>query len=78
VADRELIVEFKPGVSEDEARDVALDAGAKVRRRMKSDPDKVLLLIKIDAAAFAGTEKKIAGHRLVVRTEHNDPNFEAM
>jgi hypothetical protein len=46
---KELIVKFVRGVSEDDARSVAEDAGAKVRRRMRADSeDEVMLLLKID------------------------------
>ena len=46
---KELIVKFIRGVSEDDARSAAEDAGAKVRRRMRADAeDEVMLLLKID------------------------------
>lgn len=45
----ELIVKFRRGVSEDDARTAAEQAGGKVRRRMRSDhDDEVMLLLRVD------------------------------
>jgi hypothetical protein len=77
VADRELIVEFLPGVAEDQARGAAAAAGATVRRKMQSDPDRVILLVKISADQLDAAERSLGQDSRVARTERNDPNYGA-
>lgn len=72
----ELIVEFRRGVSEDDAKRVISHAGAKVRRRMRSDhEDQVMLLIKLDSTNLEAVEKKLSGHKDVVHTERNNAGY---
>ena len=71
----ELIVKFAPGVSEDDARSAAEGAGAKVRRRMRTDSaDEVMLLIKIDGDVDA-VKAKLDGRDDVEHTEVNEGGF---
>jgi hypothetical protein len=67
----ELIVEFRPGTSEDDARKLVEGLGAKVRRKMRSDADKVMLLVRLEGAKKSSFESS----PLVSRTEPNDDSY---
>ena len=75
----ELIVSFKRGVSEDDARQAVARAGADVRRRMRSDhADEVMLLVKIGTGVLESVEEKLGRESCVVRTERNSGGFRPM
>jgi hypothetical protein len=75
----ELIVSFKRGVSEDDARQAVGRAGAEVRRRMRADhADEVMLLVKIGTAALESVEEKLKREACVARTERNSGGFRPM
>ncbi|MBI2375735.1 MAG: hypothetical protein HYV07_17195 [Deltaproteobacteria bacterium] len=67
----EVIVEFVPGTSEDNARKLVTSLGAAVRRRMRSDGGTVLLLVRLDGA----TKEQLARASIVARTEPNDGSY---
>lgn len=72
----ELIVKFKSGVSEDDARNTAAGAGATVRRRMRTDgPDEVMLLLRVPEGALDKVEKAMKAHAQVELTERNQGGF---
>lgn len=73
----ELIVKFRRGVAEDDARASIAAAGASVRRRMRSDgEDEVMLLVRVGDRA--GEVKKILGaDDRVAETEDNQGGFQA-
>lgn len=65
----ELIVDFRPGTTEDDARAVVSRCGGSTRRRMRSDdPALVRLLVKVEDAS-------IARDPAVARVEKNEPNY---
>lgn len=74
----ELIVRFAPGATEDEARSLALSLGATVRRRMRSDPGEVLLLLKMDPKTVADVEARLTAHPKVAAVEPNHGGFQAL
>ncbi len=72
---KELIVKFAAGVSEDDARSAAEDAGGKVRRRMRTDEaDEVMLLLKIDGD-LNKVKAKLEGRDDVEYTEINEGGY---
>jgi hypothetical protein len=72
----ELMVTFRPGVSEDAARSVAAAAGATVRRRMRTDgPEEVLLLVKVPTGQLSAVESGLGSHPDVVAVERNHGGF---
>jgi hypothetical protein len=72
---KELIVKFVRGVSEDDARSTAEGAGAKVRRRMRSDAeDEVMLLVKIEGD-LDSVKAKLDRHDQVEHTEINEGGY---
>jgi hypothetical protein len=77
MSDQELIVHFRPGLSEDEARALAESSGAKVRRRMRTDhADEVMLLLRsADVKALKAT---LDGSKDVLYTELNEGGFGIM
>lgn len=69
----ELIVEFRTGITEDEARRVVERAGATVRRRMRSDDPALIRLLAQLSDPAAGP--RIAAAAEVARTEDNGPAY---
>ena len=75
---QELIVRFKKGVSEDDAKKIAEGASAKVRRRMRGDsPDEVTLLLRI-AGNVSDVESELKKNSSVIYTEQNTGGFKPM
>ena len=72
---KELIVKFAAGVSEDDARSAAEEAGAQVRRRMRTDEaEEVMLLLKIDGN-LDKVKAKLEGRDDVEYTEINEGGY---
>ncbi|MFO0723785.1 MAG: hypothetical protein U1E65_08395 [Myxococcota bacterium] len=69
----ELIVEFRAGVSEDDARAAVVAVGAQVRRRMRSD-GAIMLLVKLGSDP-AQTRDRVANLPKVARVEDNDDGY---
>lgn len=72
----ELIVRFKRGVTEDDARARVTRAGGKVRRRMRTDhADEVMLLVRVEGGEIADLEARIRKDATVDFTEVNQSGF---
>jgi hypothetical protein len=72
----ELMVAFRPGISEDEARRIVQAVGGNIRRRMRTDrDDEVMLLVKVDAAELDRADKALSKDESVLRTERNQSNY---
>ncbi len=69
----ELIVDFRPGVSEDRAREVIEAAGGAVRRRMRNDDPSLVRMLARVPSGDVSTE--IAAAPEVARTEHNREDY---
>jgi hypothetical protein len=70
----ELMVKFVRGISEEVARAAAESAGAKVRRRMRSDhDDEVMLLLKCDD--IDAVKSELEGRDDVEMTEVNEGGY---
>lgn len=71
----ELIVKFRRGVSEDDARNAAERAGGKVRRRMRADhDDEVMLLLRVEGD-LSQVKGALDGHQDVEMTEENKGGY---
>ncbi len=72
----ELIIKFKRGVTEDDARDAATAAGGTVRRRMRTDgPDEVMLLVRVKDGGLDALEASMKANTQVELTERNQGGF---
>ena len=71
----ELIVKFVRGVSEDDARSAATDAGAKVRRRMRGDHDDEVTLLLACGDDVSAVKTKLDRRDDVELTEVNEGGY---
>lgn len=72
----ELIVEFQPGVSEEDARTLVTGTGAKIRRRMKGDSDEhLMLLVRYDGSDAASGQSRLEKDKAVKRIEVNRKDY---
>ena len=72
----ELIVEFRRGVPEADARAVVEGESGTVRRRMRTDhDDQVTLLIRLATDRAGAAKKALDAHGSVTRTESNGKDF---
>jgi hypothetical protein len=75
----ELIVRFRRGVPEDDARTLAATVGATVRRRMRADhADEIMLLLRVPPGALAAAEARLQADARVAATERNVGGFGAL
>ena len=75
----ELIVRFKKGVSEDDARAAITKTGASVRRRMRYDTDdEVMLLVRQGSEKLKDLESKLKANASVTFLELNRGDFKAL
>jgi hypothetical protein len=71
----ELIVKFVRGVSEDDARSAATDAGAKIRRRMRGDHDDEVTLLLECGKDVDGVKTALDRRNDVALTEVNEGGY---
>jgi hypothetical protein len=74
----ELIVRFKNGISEDVARAAVTRVGGTVRRRMRTDfPKEVMLLVRVGGGKLEEADQKLKAMPSVLSTEVNQGDFSA-
>ena len=72
----ELIIQFRRGVGESEARSVVAGLGGSVRRKMRTDhDDQVMLLARVPADDVRRRAQQAAGHPHVETVEVNSGGF---
>lgn len=72
----ELIIKFKRGVTEDDARSAVTAASGTVRRRMRTDgPDEVMLLVRVKDGGLDALESAMKSNAQVELTERNQGGF---
>lgn len=75
----EIIVRFRSGVPEPEARDAVTRHGCEVRRRMRDDsPDIVTLLVRGDAQAVKAARRALESDPRVDLVEGNAGGYRAL
>ena len=79
MTESEIIVRFRPGVAEDEARRAIEALGGRVRRRMRDDgPQIVTLIVRGPAERIRSATEALRSRSDVDVVESNDPDYRAL